>query len=77
MTGETDDAVVTGEASAEQTRFETNKPEPYCLFCASRTGCKFLRKHTSFFMVNIVVTVIRNFNHGLNRRSRELTIQVV
>ena len=33
MTGETDDAVVRGEASAEQTRFETNKPELYCLFC--------------------------------------------
>ena len=38
---------------------------------------QILRKHTSFFMVNIVVTIIRNFNYGLNRRSRELTIQVV
>ena len=38
---------------------------------------QILRKHTSFFMVNIVVTIIRNFNHGLNWRSRELTIQVV
>ena len=36
---------------------------------------RILRKHTSFFMVNIVVTILRNFNHGLNRRSRELTIQ--
>ena len=26
---------------------------------------RILRKHTSFFMVNIVVTIIRNFNHGL------------
>ena len=33
MTGETDDAVVRGEASFEQTRFGTNKPEPYCLSC--------------------------------------------
>ena len=29
-----------------------------------------------FFMGNIEVTIIRNFNHGLNRRSRELTIKV-
>ena len=38
---------------------------------------QILRKHTSSFMVNIVVTILRNFNRGLNRRSRELTIQVV
>ena len=38
---ETGDAVVRGEASFEQTRFETNKPEAYCLFSASLTGCNF------------------------------------
>ena len=26
-------------------------------------------------MVNIVVTIIRNFNHGLNRRRRKITMK--
>ena len=74
MTGETDDAVLTGEASAEQTSEQTRT----VLFILRLAyWLQILRKHTSFFMVNIVVTIIRNFNHGLNRRSRELTIQVV
>ena len=32
---------------------------------------QILRTHASFFMVNIVVTVVSNFNYGLNRRSRD------
>ena len=74
MTGETDDAVVTGEASAEQTSEQTRTVLFILRFAY---WLQILRKHTSFFMVNIVVTIIRNFNYGLNRRSRELTIQVV
>ena len=74
MTGETDGAVVTGEASAEQTSEQTRT----VLFILRLAyWLQILRKHTSFFMVNIVVTIIRNFNHGLNRKSRVLTIQVV
>ena len=74
MTGETDDAVVRGEASAEQTR-RTN-PNRIVYFALRVLAANF--KNTSLFsMVNIVVTIVRNFNYGLNRRSRELTIQVV
>ena len=74
MTGETDGAVVTGEASAEQTSEQTRT----VLFILRLAyWLQILRKHTSFFMVNIVVAIKRNINHGLDRRSRELAVQVV
>ena len=75
MTGETDDAVVRCEVSAVQRRDEQTRTVLFILRFAY--WLQILRKHTSFFMVNIVVTIIRNFNHRLNRRSRELTIHVV
>ena len=56
-------------------RRDLRRTNPNCIvyFALRVLAANF--KTTSFFMVNIVVTIIRNFNHGLNRRSRELTIQ--
>ena len=58
MTGETDDAVVRGEASAEQTR-RTN-PNRIVYFALRVLAANFKKTYTSFFMLNIVVTIIRN-----------------
>ena len=45
----------------------TRDPKPYVLFISRFAyWLQIFGKHTSFFMVNIEVTIIRNFNRGFN-----------
>ena len=51
-------------------------PNRIVYFALRVLAANFKKSDFIFFMGNIEVTIIRNFNHGLNRRSRELTIKV-
>ena len=49
MTGEMDDAVVRGEASAEQTRFETNNPNRNVYFALRVLAANFKKTYFIFY----------------------------
>ena len=49
MTGEMDDAVVRGEASAEQTRFETNNPNRIVYFALRVLAANFKKTYFIFY----------------------------
>ena len=49
MTGEMDDAVVRGEASTEQTRFETNNPSRIVYFALRVLAANFKKTYFIFY----------------------------